>query len=87
MRGKAYRGGSITLGEFGLKALEPGWVTSRQLKPLGLRLRASSNVAGKYGLAFFRISPSQKSRPKHEWKRKGKPGVLGCGRQARAYFV
>ena len=29
MRGKAYRGGQITLGEFGLKALEPGWVTSR----------------------------------------------------------
>ena len=32
MRGKAYRGGQITLGEFGLKALEPGWVTSRQIE-------------------------------------------------------
>jgi large subunit ribosomal protein L16 len=31
MTGKAYRGGQITLGEFGLKALEPGWITSRQI--------------------------------------------------------
>jgi large subunit ribosomal protein L16 len=32
MTGKAYRGSQITLGEFGLKALEPGWVTSRQIE-------------------------------------------------------
>jgi large subunit ribosomal protein L16 len=32
MTGKAYRGSQITLGEFGLKALEPGWITSRQIE-------------------------------------------------------
>ena len=37
MRGKAYRGGQITLGEFGLKALEPGWVTSRSVLRRALR--------------------------------------------------
>jgi len=32
MRGKAYRGGAVTLGEYGLKALEPGWITNRQIE-------------------------------------------------------
>ena len=41
MRGKAYRGGNITLGEFGLKALEPGWVTSRRSKQRGLPSRVT----------------------------------------------
>src|SRR5207253_3007063 len=27
MRGKAYRGCQVTLGDYGLKALEPGWIT------------------------------------------------------------
>jgi large subunit ribosomal protein L16 len=32
MKGKAYRGSEIQYGEFGLKAMEPCWVTSRQLE-------------------------------------------------------
>jgi large subunit ribosomal protein L16 len=32
MKGKAYRGSEVTFGDFGLKALEPGWVTARQLE-------------------------------------------------------
>src|SRR2546425_11503610 len=32
MRGKAYRGCQVTLGDYGLKALEPGWITNRQLE-------------------------------------------------------
>ncbi|HET7153262.1 MAG TPA: ribosomal protein L16, partial [Candidatus Kapabacteria bacterium] len=29
MRGKAYRGADVSFGDFGLKAMEPGWITSR----------------------------------------------------------
>jgi len=32
MRGKALRGAEVSFGEFGLQALEPGWVTARQIE-------------------------------------------------------
>ncbi len=32
MKGKAYRGSDIQFGEYGLKAMEPCWLTSRQLE-------------------------------------------------------
>jgi len=32
MRGKAYRGSTISFGEFGLQALEAAWVSSRQIE-------------------------------------------------------
>jgi large subunit ribosomal protein L16 len=32
MRGKALRGAQVSFGEYGLQALEPGWVTARQIE-------------------------------------------------------
>src|SRR5215813_12625643 len=32
MPGTAYRGNTLTYGEFGLMALQPGWLTSRQIE-------------------------------------------------------
>ena len=32
MRGKALRGAEVSFGEYGLQALEPGWVTARQIE-------------------------------------------------------
>lgn len=32
MRGKALRGAEISYGEYALQALEPGWVTARQIE-------------------------------------------------------
>ena len=32
MRGKATRGNEICFGSFGLQALEPNWITSRQIE-------------------------------------------------------
>ena len=32
MKGKAYRGSTVTFGEFGLQATEPIWLTSRQIE-------------------------------------------------------
>lgn len=32
MHGKAYRGSDISFGEYGLKSLEPGWISSRQIE-------------------------------------------------------
>ena len=30
MKGKAWTGGTVAFGDWGLKAMEPGWVTDRQ---------------------------------------------------------
>ena len=32
MKGKAMRGSSLAFGEYGLKALSPGWITARQIE-------------------------------------------------------
>ncbi|MBI4824186.1 MAG: 50S ribosomal protein L16 [Nitrospirae bacterium] len=32
MNGKAYKGSDVSFGDFGLKALEPGWLSSRQIE-------------------------------------------------------
>ena len=32
MRGKAWRGGAVSFGDYGLKALEPCWLTDRQIE-------------------------------------------------------
>jgi large subunit ribosomal protein L16 len=32
MNGKAYTGSEVSFGEYGLKAMEPGWISSRQIE-------------------------------------------------------
>ena len=32
MRGVATRGATVAFGDFGLKAMEPGWITARQIE-------------------------------------------------------
>lgn len=32
MKGRAHRGNTVTYGEFGLVAMEPSWITSRQIE-------------------------------------------------------
>jgi len=32
MRGKATRGNEVSFGKYGLQALEPSWITSRQIE-------------------------------------------------------
>ena len=44
-RGKAWRGGEVTFGDYGLKALEPAWVTDRRVDPKDIfRKLTSINV-------------------------------------------
>ncbi len=69
MRGKAYRGGSITLGEFGLKALEPGWVTSRQIEAARI---AITRFVKRGGQVWTRIFPDKPITKKPAETRMGK---------------
>ena len=69
MRGKAYRGGHITLGEFGLKAMEPGWVTSRQIEAARI---AITRYVKRGGQVWTRIFPDKPITKKPAETRMGK---------------
>ena len=77
MRGKAYRGGEITLGQFGLKALEPGWVTSRQIEAARI---AITRYVKRGGQVWTRIFPDKPITKKPAETRMGKgKGILNTG--------
>ncbi len=61
MTGKAYRGGQITLGEFGLKALEPGWVTSRQIEAARIAITRFVKRGGQVWTRIFPDKPITKN--------------------------
>ena len=56
MKGKAQRGSTLAFGEFGLKALEPGWITNRQIEAARVSLARSVKRGGKI---FIRIFPDK----------------------------
>jgi large subunit ribosomal protein L16 len=60
MRGKAYRGGSIAFGEFGLQTLEPAWVTSRQIEAARVAITRSIKRGGKMWIRVFPDKPYTK---------------------------
>ena len=69
MRGKAYRGSSLTLGEYGLKALEPGWITSRQIEAARI---AITRFVKRGGQVWTRIFPDKPITKKPAETRMGK---------------
>ena len=60
MRGKAYRGSMISFGDFGIKALEPHRVTSRQIEACRLIITKAVSKTGKYWLRIFPDKPVTK---------------------------
>src|SRR3990172_68864 len=46
MAGKAQRGSTLAFGDYGLKALEPGWVTNRQIEAARVSLRPRGEGGG-----------------------------------------
>ena len=74
MSGKAYRGGQITLGEFGLKALEPGWVTSRQIEAARIAITRYVKRGGQVWTSIFPDKPiTKKPAETRMGKGKGNP--------------
>jgi len=54
--GLAYRGATISFGEFGLQATEPAWVSSRQIEAAR---RAITNYLKRGGKVWIRIFPDK----------------------------
>ena len=56
MRGKATRGSEISFGDYGLKALEPAWITSRQIEAAR---RVMVRIMRRSGQVWIRIFPDK----------------------------
>lgn len=57
MRGKALRGGDVDFGEFGLKALEPAWITNRQIEAARVAITRKIKRGGKIWIRIFPDKP------------------------------
>ncbi|MEI6530312.1 MAG: 50S ribosomal protein L16 [bacterium] len=77
-RGKAYRGSSISFGDYGLQALEPVWLTARQIEAARIVLTRSLSKGGKL---WIRVFP-QKPITKHPAEAR-----MGGGKGAPEYWV
>ena len=56
MTGKAWRGSTLSFGDFGLKALECGWVTNRQIEAARIAMTRFIKRGGK---VWIRVFPGQ----------------------------
>lgn len=74
MKGKALRGAELIYGEFGLQALEPGWVTARQIEAARRALVRSMRRRGKVWIRIFPDKPYTQKPPETRMG-KGKGGV------------
>ena len=60
MRGKATRGENLDFGEFGLKALEAGWITDRQIEAARIAMTRHVKRGGKIWIRMFPDKPITK---------------------------
>ena len=71
MNGKAYRGSDIAFGEFGLQALQPAWVSSRQIEAARVAITRQIKRGGKVWIRIFPDKPVTK-KPAETRMGKGK---------------
>lgn len=57
MRGVAQRGSSIAFGEYAMQALEPAWITSRQIESARVAITRSLGRGGKIWIRMFPDKP------------------------------
>ena len=74
MAGKAYRGSSIAFGEFGLQAVQPAWVSSRQIEAARVAITRTIKRGGKVWIRVLPDKPvTQKPAETRMGKGKGAP--------------
>ena len=70
-RGKAWRGSDLSFGDYGLKVLEPGWITDRQIEASRVAIMRFIKRGGKLWIRIFPDKPVTK-KPAETRMRKGK---------------
>jgi large subunit ribosomal protein L16 len=84
LKGKANKGNSVTYGDFGLQALEPAWITNRQIEAARIAINRYIKRGGKLWIKIFpdrpiTVKPAEtrmgkgKGTPEH-WVAVVKPG-------------
>jgi len=77
-RGLALTGNAVTFGDFGIQALEPGWITARQIEAAR---RTITHHLKRGGKVFIRIFPDKSVTPKPAETR------MGSGKGAPDHWV
>ncbi len=71
MRGKAWRGSQLSFGDYGLKAVKPGWITDRQIEASRIAIMRFIKRGGKLWIRIFPDKPVTK-KPAETRMGKGK---------------
>ena len=71
MKGKAWRGSTISFGEYALKAMECGWITARQIEAARIAMTRFIKRGGKVWIRLFPDKPITK-KPAETRMGKGK---------------
>lgn len=75
-KGKAWRGHELAFGDYGLKALEPAWVSSRQIEAARVAMTRFVKRGGKIWIRVFPDKPITK-KPAETRMGKGKGPRVG----------
>ncbi len=78
LTGKATRGNVVSNGEFGLQALEPSWITSRQIEAARIAMTRYTKRGGKVWIKIFPDKPIT---------RKPAETRMGSGKGSPEYWV
>jgi len=76
LKGKAMRGNTVAFGDYGLQALEPSWITNRQIESCRIAINRTFRREGKIFIRIFPDKPITK-RPIGVRMGKGKGNVEG----------
>ena len=78
MKGAASRGNKVAYGEYGIQALEPGWITGNQIEAARVAMTRYTKRGGKVWIKIFPDKPVSKKAL----------GVrMGSGKGAPEYWV
>jgi large subunit ribosomal protein L16 len=76
MKGKAWKGHTVAFGDFGLKVLEPGWITDRQIEAARVAITRFVKRSGRIWIRVFPDKPVTK-KPQETRMGKGKGAPEG----------
>ena len=88
MTGKAWRGSELSFGQYGLKVLEPGWITDRQIEASRVAMTRFVKRGGKIWIRLFPDKPvTKKPAETRMGKGKGAPeGWVAVVKPGRVLF-
>ena len=78
MTGKAMRGNTVSYGEFGLQATEPGWITSNQIEAARIAMTRFTKRSGQVWIKIFPDKPVTKKPAETR---------MGSGKGSPEYWV